>query len=124
MIMEILKRKPFMKMVKQFRRRNIQNLRIPKLKLLFFSRLCENCYDDQEEYIIPDNQPNPINTEELESKFKGAEVSMFEPYGDDHEMGYSYIVYVDEKGNVTESKFWAADNAWIAETSRKATLRK
>ena len=30
-------------------------------------------------------------------------------------MGYSYIVYVDEKGNVTESKFWAADNAWIAE---------
>ena len=87
----------------------------PKVKTTILSRLCKNCYDDQEEYIIPDNEPNPINTEELESKFKGAEVSMFEPYGDDHEMGYSYIVYVDEEGNVTESKFWAADNAWIAE---------
>ena len=41
----------------------------PKVKTTILSRLSKNFYNDQDEYIIPDNEPYPIYTKVLDSKF-------------------------------------------------------
>lgn len=86
----------------------------PKVKTIIVSGLCNSCYKNEEDYQLPDNIPKPINDLELANKFS-AEVSVFKPYGDDHVMNYSYDVFVDKQGNVTEVKFALADNMWISE---------
>lgn len=86
----------------------------PKVVTNVVSVLCERCYVDKDDYVLPDNRPMPINDEELTSKFE-AEASLFEAYGDDHVMSYGYYVFVDEKGDVSDVKFAVADNAWLDE---------
>ena len=86
----------------------------PKVMTTIISGLCNSCYNYEDDYILPDNVPKPINDIELAANFK-AEVSMFEAYGDDHIMNYSYDVFVDKQGNVTKVKFAIADNMWISE---------
>ncbi|WP_082041722.1 DUF4375 domain-containing protein [Lacinutrix sp. Hel_I_90] len=86
----------------------------PKVKTFVVSRICKGCYEDYEEYQLPDNEPKPLNDLELTENFK-AEVSIFEPYGDDHIMFYGYYVFVNEKGFIDEIKFAVADNMWLDE---------
>lgn len=99
---------------KAISKKDFPKFKNPRVKTTIISRLCKQCYEDQDEYKIPDNEPKPTNNLELADNFK-AEVSMFEPYGDDHTIGYSYIVYVNEDGKVIEVKFSSADNMWISE---------
>ena len=63
-----------------------------------------------------------MNKEELEKVFK-ADKSLFAPYGDDHILGYSYIVKTDKQGNVVEVRFSSADNMQIADQIENS-LRK
>lgn len=93
---------------------DFQKFKSPKVKTIIISSLCKGCYKNEEDYMLPDNEPKPINDKELAANFK-AEVSMFEGYGDDHIMKYSYDVFVDKQGNVTKVKFAVADNMWISE---------
>jgi antitoxin component YwqK of YwqJK toxin-antitoxin module len=86
----------------------------PKVKTFVVSRICKGCYEDYEEYQLPDNEPKPLNDLELTENFK-AEVSIFEPYGDDHIMFYGYYLFVNEKGIIDEIKFAVADNMWLDE---------
>ncbi|WP_178988265.1 DMP19 family protein [Winogradskyella schleiferi] len=86
----------------------------PKVKTVIVSELCNYCYQEKEAYVLPENVPKPTNATELANNFI-AEVSMFEPYGDDYVIQYSYVVFVDKKGNVNEVKFSIADNMWISE---------
>ena len=86
----------------------------PKVKTNIISRICDGCYEDYDNYTLPDNNPMPINYQELEDSFK-AEISIFEAYGDDHIMSYGYYLFVDNKGNVGDIKFAVADNMWLDE---------
>jgi len=86
----------------------------PKVKTNIVSFLCKGCYEDNEDYQMPDNEPNPINHIELAEKFK-ADASIFEQYGDDHIMSYGYNVFVNEKGIVNDITFAIADNMWLDE---------
>jgi antitoxin component YwqK of YwqJK toxin-antitoxin module len=86
----------------------------PKVKTSVISRICDGCYEDYEQYKVPDNKPMLINDQEIAKKFK-AEISIFEGYGDDHIMSYGYYLFVDEKGNVNDIKFAVADNMWLDE---------
>jgi len=91
----------------------------PKVELKIYSRLCKECYESDEKLELPDNDPKLLNKEELEKAFKAAK-SLFEPYGDDHILGYSYTVKTDKQGKVTEVHFSSADNMWIAEDIEKS----
>lgn len=94
----------------------------PKVELQIISRICKESYENDETLQLPDNDPRLLNREELEKAFK-ADQSLFEPYEDDHILGYSYIVNVDKQGNVTEVHFSSADNMWIA-ADIEQSLRK
>ena len=93
----------------------------PKVKTIVVSNLCENCYTDYEDYQLPDNAPKPMNDSELAESFK-AEVSIFEPYGDDHVMFYGYYVFVNENGDAIDIKFAVADNMWLDEQVKSSML--
>lgn len=84
----------------------------PKIKTSVISRICDGCYKDYEDYVIPDNQPLPINDQKIAESFK-AQKSIFDAYGDDHIMSYGYYLFVDEKGNVKDIKFAVSDNMWL-----------
>ncbi len=84
----------------------------PKVKTNVISKICNGCYKDYENYVVPDNQPTPINDQIIAGKFK-AEKSIFDAYGDDHIMSYGYYLFVDKKGNVEDIKFAVADNMWL-----------
>lgn len=91
----------------------------PKVELKIYSRLCKECYENEDTLKLPDNDPKLLNKDELEKAFK-ADKSLFEPYGDDHILGYSYTVKTDKQGNVAEIHFSSADNMWIAEDIEKS----
>lgn len=84
----------------------------PKVKTSVISRICDGCYKDYEDYVLPDNQPLPINDQKIAENFK-AQKSIFDAYGDDHIMSYGYYLFVDEKGNVKDIKFAVSDNMWL-----------
>ncbi|MGD1847410.1 MAG: DUF4375 domain-containing protein [Salibacteraceae bacterium] len=94
----------------------------PKVKTAIVSVLCKGCYEDNEAYQLPDNEPGPINHQELAADFK-AEVSLFEAYGDDKTISYGYNVFVNEKGDVDKVTFAVADNMWLDEQV-KASISK
>jgi antitoxin component YwqK of YwqJK toxin-antitoxin module len=91
----------------------------PRVELKIYSRICKECYEDEETLKLPDNEPKLLNQEQLEKVFK-ADKSLFEPYGDDHILGYSYTVRTDKQGNVTEVHFSSADNMQIADDIEKS----
>jgi antitoxin component YwqK of YwqJK toxin-antitoxin module len=84
----------------------------PKVALDIHSRVCTQCYEKEDHLLPPDNDPQLINKQILETALK-ANPSLFEPYDDDYVMGYSYTVRADEQGNVTNFKFWSASNGWL-----------
>lgn len=86
----------------------------PKVKTNIISRICKGCYDIHEGYLLPDNQPLPINGQELTQRFK-AETSIIEAYDDDKVLSYGYYLFIDEKGNVENIDFAVGDNMWIHE---------
>lgn len=94
----------------------------PKVELEIYSRLCSECYKDVEALKLPDNEPKLLNKDDLEKLFK-ADKSLFEPYGDEHVLCYSYIVKTDKHGNVSEIRFSSADNMLI-EVDIKKSLGK
>lgn len=94
----------------------------PKIKTTVISKICDGCYQDYEQYKIPDNKPSPVNHLELAENFK-VEISIFQGYGDDHILSYGYYLFVDEKGNVEDIKFAVADNMWL-DKEVKASMNK
>ncbi len=94
----------------------------PKVNTIIVSRLCANCYEEYEDYTLPDNEPIPLNEKEIAKNFK-AETSLFKDYGDDHILSYGYSLFVDEKGIVTEIKFAAADNMWLDEQVKESMVK-
>lgn len=86
----------------------------PKVKTIIKSRLCSECYKDNEDYELPENEPTLLNKEKLESNIEG-DVSMFKGYGDDYVINYSYVVFVDKKGKVKDFRFSSASNALIVD---------
>ena len=93
----------------------------PKVKTTIVSKICDGCYQDFENYTLPDNKPAPINHKELESSFK-VETSIFEAYGDDHILSYGYYLFVDNKGKVEDIKYAVADNMWLDEVMKKSMV--
>lgn len=94
----------------------------PKVELKIITRICKECYKDYETLKQPDNEPKLLNKVELEKLFK-ANISLFEPYGDDYILSCAYTVKTDKQGNVAELHFSSADNMFIAELIEKS-LRK
>ncbi|WP_431471594.1 DUF4375 domain-containing protein [Nonlabens sp. SCSIO 43208] len=86
----------------------------PRVKTNIVSYLCKGCYEENEDYQLPDNEPKPINHLELAKYFK-VEVSIFDEYGDDKIISYGYYVFVNEKGSVDKITFAIADNMWLDE---------
>jgi antitoxin component YwqK of YwqJK toxin-antitoxin module len=86
----------------------------PKVKTNVISKICDGCYKDYEDYVLPDNQPTPINDQIIAEKFK-TEKSIFDGYGDDHTLSYGYYLFVNEKGSVEDIKFAVASNMWLDE---------
>ena len=76
----------------------------PRVELKINSRICKECYEDEETLKLPDNEPKLLNKEELEKVFK-ADKSLFAPYGDDHILGYSYIVQIADQIENSLRKF-------------------
>jgi len=95
----------------------------PKVNTTITSRLCERCYKDQEEFILPDNEPHMENNIVLEQDFHGVETSIFDGSNDDIILSYSFRVYVDKNGNVEELEFYSASNIF-AEKQVKENLKK
>ena len=91
----------------------------PKVKTNIVSFLCKGCYEENEDYQLPDNEPKPINHLELAKNFK-AEVSIFEAYGDDKIISYGYNVFVNKKGDVDKITFAIADNMWLDEEVKES----
>lgn len=94
----------------------------PRVETKIYYRICNECYEENEELVKPDNQPKLLNKNELETAFK-ADKSMFEPYGDDYVLGYSYTVTADKQGNVRDIHFSSADNMWIAEDVERSLMK-
>lgn len=88
----------------------------PKVEFKIYSRVCIECYEDEElqNSPKPDNNPQVLNKEKLEKSLK-ADVSQFAEYNDEHVMNYSYTVKVDREGNLIKIRFSSADNLWIVE---------
>ena len=82
----------------------------PKVKTTIISKICLRCYNDQEEYVLPDNQPSPINSQEIAANFK-VKTSIFGgAYDDDYIMSYNGFVIIDEKGDVEFKELTLVDN--------------
>lgn len=94
----------------------------PKVKTNIISVLCKACYENNENFQLPDNEPKPTNHLELAIKFK-AEISIFQAYGDDKTISYGYNVFVNEKGSVDDITFAIADNMWL-DKEVKASIRE
>ncbi|ULC58791.1 DUF4375 domain-containing protein [Flaviramulus sp. BrNp1-15] len=86
----------------------------PKVKTSVISKICDGCYNDYEDYLLPDNQPLPINDQKIAENFQ-ADKSVFDGYGDDYTLSYGYYLFVNEKGNVEDIKFAVASNMWLDE---------
>lgn len=84
----------------------------PRVKTTIISRLCKKCYDNQDEYVIPDNEPPPVNATQIADKFE-AGVSVFNAYGDDYTLSASCIVWVDKVGKVKKVKMTGGENLLI-----------
>lgn len=61
-----------------------------------------------------DTYPKPKNAAELANSFL-VDLSFFDGYPQDYELGYTYFVSVDKNGNVTNLDFLVADNGRIAD---------
>jgi antitoxin component YwqK of YwqJK toxin-antitoxin module len=109
-----LKEETFYKGDEEVSKKEFQMFENPRVEFKIYSRICTECYDEDESLNLPDNEPDIINKVELENMLK-ADKSQFEQYGDDHIMCYSYTVRVNEQGSVIEIHFSSADNMWIAE---------
>ncbi|MBK7427513.1 MAG: DUF4375 domain-containing protein [Saprospiraceae bacterium] len=84
----------------------------PKVKTTIISRLCKKCYENQDEYVFPDNDPLPINATKLASTFEPS-VSIFNAYGDDYTLSASCLVWVDKDGKVQKVKMTGGENLLI-----------
>lgn len=80
----------------------------PKVETTIVSRLCE------ENYIWPDNMPNPLNVEALENNIN-AEVSILKAYHDDYILIYSYVLNVNIQGIVTHIEMSVSANMRMVE---------